>query len=93
MTETKVINGHTVQVIKIADVDRTEDAKDRQGDDFCWLCGRKVSKKGIWWIHQTTSGYLLPTDNDLDFGTESQGFFQIGSECRNKLPKGFAVKF
>jgi hypothetical protein len=53
----------------------------------CKMCGRKMSRKAAdsaWHIHMTTSGDLVPTSADM--GSESQGWFPVGSECAKMIP-------
>jgi len=71
--------------------------------DRCVLCGFKP-RKGVhsYWVHKAIGGWaegieLLPffdsDGNDLsDGGTLSQGWFEVGSECRKQLPERFVQK-
>lgn len=72
-------------------------------DGKCFLCGFKPRKGDhSYWIHLAI-GFgnkaleLMPffddDGNDLsDGGTYSQGWFEIGSECRKRLPEKFVQK-
>lgn len=53
----------------------------------CSLCGKKVGKSPML-IHYLTNGNITSkTENEVD---NSQGYFEVGSECAKKLPPGFA---
>lgn len=59
----------------------------------CKMCGRKMSNAAIAKarsVHMTTSGDLVPVTANI--GDLSQGFFEVGSECAKRVPKGFATK-
>lgn len=53
--------------------------------DGCFLCGKKLKSKR-YQVHLLTNGNLVSSDESFD---NSQGFFDIGSECKNKLPNNF----
>lgn len=91
-TTLKTVAGHTVSVVPAEHIHRTDDAHQRTGENFCWLCGRKTSKKTLWWIHMTVECDLLPMGTGLDFGSESQGCFPIGSECRKQFAPEFSSR-
>jgi hypothetical protein len=68
------------------------DVKTFDGDtsleNCCILCGKKI-KGSKYLVHLLNNGNLISTDQNL---AESQGFFPIGSECRNSLPNNFYWK-
>jgi hypothetical protein len=91
-TTIKTVNGITVEVILSADQPRSEVAQLKSnGSGGCYLCNKKVGKNG-YFVHMSVSGDLLPIGTGIDFGNESQGLFEIGSECRKNLPKNFTMK-
>jgi len=69
--------------IPLADVKTASD--DTAAADCCFLCGRKI-KGAKYEVHYLASGVLVSTDQPFN---NSQGFFPIGSECKNRLPNNF----
>jgi len=51
----------------------------------CICCGKEI-KNVRYFVHLLTDGNLISSDQDFD---NSQGFFPIGSECKNRLPNNF----
>ena len=82
----RIVNGHDVEVVDAGQFVR-------KGDHGfgCFLCGKKVGKIS-YSIHMSVDGELLPFGSGLNFGGDSQGCFQIGSECRKGLPRRFVMK-
>lgn len=59
--------------------------KDTTVSGGCFLCGKTIhSRKYL--IHLLTDGTLVSSDQEFD---DDQGFFEIGSECRKRLPDNF----
>ena len=59
----------------------------------CKMCGRKMSNAALAKarsVHMTTNGDLVPVNANI--GELSQGFFEVGSECAKRVPKGFVTK-
>lgn len=69
---------------------QNKDAQDNwacYNSNQCSLCGRKLGKHPQM-IHYLTNGKITSkSEHEVD---NSQGYFEIGSECAKKLPKGFA---
>lgn len=84
----KVLNGVEREIISREDIPVTHKMNTRTGHDGCYLCGRKVGKIS-YMIHMSVDGDLLPFWQGQDHDSNSQGCFQIGSECMKKLPKQF----
>jgi hypothetical protein len=82
----RIVNGHNVEV-----VDASQFVRKGGVGEGCFLCGRKVGKIS-YSIHMSVDGDLLPFGSGLNFGGDSQGCFQIGSECRKGLPRQFVTK-
>lgn len=61
------------------------------GEMGCIQCGRKIGKSS-YWVHASTDGTVLHPDDQGDFGTVSQGFFPVGSECAKMFDKAILVK-
>ena len=57
--------------------------------NVCVLCGKKVGKNS-WYVQQSIDGEILAVDYE---GEESQGFWEIGSECAKKFDSKVLVKF
>ena len=57
-------------------------------DNSCVLCGRIVGKNS-WFVQQSTDGTILAADYE---GEESQGFWEIGSECAKKFEPSLLIK-
>tara|TARA_R110002020_G_scaffold472075_1_gene699718 strand:+ start:79 stop:381 length:303 start_codon:yes stop_codon:yes gene_type:complete len=65
--------------------------------DGCWICGKRLSKTNGYMFAQSCVGKVYdvndPETNSIEGdGGESIGWFPIGSECRNKLPKTHTIK-
>ena len=58
-------------------------------DNSCVMCGRIVGKNS-WMIQQSNAGTILAPDYE---GSDSQGFWEIGSECAKKIESNLLVKF
>lgn len=59
----------------------------------CILCGEEIHKDNLkWYVHMTTDGELTD-DRTLTQENGSQGFMEIGSGCRKKLPSEFVFDF
>ena len=59
----------------------------------CKMCGRKMSEKAsanATRVHMTVNLDLVPMTASI--GSESQGYFPVGSECAKKVPAGFKKK-
>ena len=59
----------------------------------CKMCGRKMSDKAAakaTLIHMTVDLDLVPMSANV--GSNSQGFFAVGSECAKQLPAAFKRK-
>lgn len=50
----------------------------------CFLCGKTVNNP-VHFVHYTTDGDLI----NVDEAANSQGFFPVGFDCKNRLPKDF----
>lgn len=57
-------------------------------DNSCVMCGRIVGKNS-WYIQQSNDGTILAPDYE---GSESQGFWEIGSECAKKIESNLLIK-
>lgn len=73
--------------IPLEDV-KTTDNDTTISNDCCLLCGKKLRKVTLQ-VHLLTNGNLVSSDQDID---NSQGFFPIGLECKNRLPNNFYFK-
>lgn len=85
-----IVNGHEVEVIT-SENQPLKDGETGVNTGGCFFCHKKVGKIS-YEVHMSVCGELLPFDADVDFGGESQGLFQIGSECQKKLPRNFVRK-
>lgn len=56
-----------------------------KGDNLCICCGKNI-KAPRYHVHLLDDGNLVSTQEPFDI---SQGFFPIGSSCKNKLPNNF----
>ncbi len=59
----------------------------------CKMCGRKMSDSALKKarsVHMTVYLDLVPVSANIV--NDSQGFFQVGSECAKRLPKDFVTK-
>lgn len=72
--------------IPVDDVKTTSDDTTVTGG--CFLCGRKL-RGPRYAIHLLTPGILVSSDQEFD---NDQGFFDIGSECRKRIPNNFYFK-
>lgn len=83
----------TGEVVQAFDVFFHEDHLQSR-DEACVCCGRKMKPdaRGLF-LQVTTSGFFIPGSVKLEPSQGSQGFFEIGSDCAKKFPKGFAIKF
>ncbi len=71
---------HWIFQIPLEDVQTTKNA-----GNGCFLCGKKLKSKKFQ-VQLLTNGNLVSSDEAVK---DSQGFFDIGSECKNKLPNNF----
>lgn len=69
--------------IPVDDVKTTNDDTTVTGG--CFLCGKPIKSKK-YFIHLLTPGMLVSSDQEFD---NDQGFFEIGSECRKRIPNNF----
>lgn len=59
----------------------------------CKMCGRKMSDKAAanaTHIHMTVDLDIVPVSANM--GSDSQGFFPVGSECAKQLPAAYKTK-
>ena len=76
-------------VFEIPLSDIQTDSYDEVGNENpCICCGKKV-KNTKYMVHLLTNGNLVSSQEDF---ANSQGFFPIGSSCKNKLPNNFYFK-
>jgi hypothetical protein len=54
----------------------------------CVLCGKKL-QTAPYLVQLLHDGNLVSTDQEF---SDSQGFFPLGSECKNRLPNNFYFK-
>ena len=59
-------------------------------ENSCICCNKQI-KKPKYWVHLLTNGNLVSTDQPFQ-EDEDQGFFPIGTSCKNKLPNNFYFK-
>lgn len=60
------------------------------GNNPCICCGKEMKPgKEKHLVHLLTNGNLVSTDEEIE---NSQGFFPIGTECKNRLPNNFIFK-
>jgi hypothetical protein len=57
-------------------------------ENSCVVCGKTVGKNP-WFVHQSISGTILALDYE---GVESQGYWQVGSECAKTIQPNLLVK-
>jgi hypothetical protein len=57
-------------------------------DSQCVLCLREV-KDPKFFLHLHNDGQAVDCDLDVIGEDDSLGFYEVGSECRKKLPAGF----
>jgi len=62
----------------------------------CVCCNKPMKSEQVkYMVHMTTDWVAVDTEDEhvvKENGYESQGFFPIGSECKNKMEKGFIFK-
>jgi len=60
-----------------------------RGAPQCAMCGRalRTGRKTTYWVHYLTSGDLT-TSQDPNH-PETQGWWELGSECRKAIPSAF----
>ena len=95
--------GETVEVISLSEWQQTIEQQEansrihRAGNEWnpeCKMCGRKMSRKAhdnATHIHMSVNLDLVPVKENI--GSNSQGFFPVGSECAKKLPADYKIKF
>jgi hypothetical protein len=54
----------------------------------CVMCGKTVGKNP-YYVHLSIYGAILTPDFE---GSESQGFWQVGSECAKKIQANLLIK-
>lgn len=103
ITTTTALNGEMIEVIEYAEWRASAEVRDAnskqhrrgwQDNVECKMCGRKMSSAAIAKarsVHMTTNLDLVRVDIDESI-IDSQGFFEVGSECAKRLPKGFVTK-
>jgi hypothetical protein len=57
----------------------------------CHCCGIPL-KNDNYLIHMTTDGTIVPANIDENLVENSQGWFEIGPECKKKYPSEFIYK-
>lgn len=85
--------------IKEVEIPETENKADRAEKngymDICECCGKKLKNK-VYQFHATTNWTAIPvslTEEDLKkYDIDSQGWFDVGSTCAKKFPKGYTIK-
>lgn len=65
-----------------------ESYQEGKGKNPCICCGKDI-KSVKFLVHLLDSGNLVSTDESF---SNSQGFFPIGSACKDKLPNNFYFK-
>lgn len=75
---------------------KNEDLHKKGHIERCVCCNKPMKEDQIkYMVHMTTYWVAVDTD-DVDVvsenGFESQGFFPIGTECKNKMDKEFIFK-
>ena len=102
-TTTTALNGETIEIIDYSEWRASVEVREmnrkihRQGWEHnveCKMFGRKMSSAAIAKarsVHMTTNLDLVRVDIDEAI-IDSQGFFEVGSECAKRLPKGFVTK-
>jgi len=73
------IGGETVAVILNTDLPTNNSQQ-----EGCYICGWKVNGGHSYEVQMGIGGYILPYAYQ---GGESQGCFDVGSSCKNRLPK------
>jgi hypothetical protein len=72
--------------IPLSDV-QNPDTQEYLGEGHaCLLCGKKIKNEVKHWVHMTTNLELVSSAEEFD---NSQGFFAVGNECKNRLPNNF----
>jgi hypothetical protein len=59
----------------------------------CKMCGRKISVSEEKASHVLMSVYGDLHEVTADLGSDSQGFFPVGTECAKKIPAMFRIKW
>ena len=63
-----------------------EKASNSMGQDFCFVCGRKLGKNAYHF--EVSNAWII-----IELGgSNSQGCFPVGSECAKKFAAGLLVK-
>lgn len=65
-----------------------ENYPDSEPQKSCFCCGGSI-KQNKYFVHLLTNGNIVSSDEDFD---NSQGYFHIGSCCKNKVPNNFIFK-
>ena len=61
-------------------------------DEYCIVCGKKMGKNGFY-VHLSIDGTILDsTKSSEEYGSKSQGYWGVGSECAKKFDSAFLVK-
>ena len=63
-----------------------------QDAETCYCCGKRVETAKAYWFAQSNTSKVFDVkdkeaNNLEDYGGSSIGWFALGSECKNKLPK------
>ena len=74
-----------------------KDAMDRdfgnrgdRGFQHCLFCGRKT--KGMYWVHEVDGGGVIaPADFEYTNEAADLGWWEVGPECRKRLPDGYVA--
>ena len=87
---------NTIELYQSPNYEKNEDLNKPGHTERCVCCNRPMKPEQIkFMVHMTTHWTAIDTD-DLDmlsyYGYESQGFFPIGTECKNKMPNEFIFK-
>jgi hypothetical protein len=69
----------------------SSNAKLGKGDGNCIVCNRRMTDYAVgnYSVHMSTSNTLFPAEI-LDH-PDSQGVFDIGTECAKRIPKQFLI--
>jgi hypothetical protein len=81
------------QSIERRDANRKTHRSGADRNPECKMCGRKMSTKAAenaTHIHMTVDLDIVPVSADM--GSNSQGFFPVGSECAKQLPAAYKTK-
>ena len=55
----------------------------------CICCNKEV-KNEKYFVHLLTNGNIIDTDEYQ--GNDDQGFYNVGSECKKRIPKEYDIK-